>query len=60
VFACPELLGHPARVLRVSLVGDVVPLENAARSMVGDLRDGRFGDSSPANIAGAGPTEIVG
>ena len=59
MFLRKELFGHPACLLRVGLVGNVVALENAPSSMSGDLHDDRLGDSGSPEIAHGRSPEIV-
>ena len=59
MFPCQKLFRHPARLLCVALVGDIVALENRARAMTGDLHDHRFGNAGSAEIANGGSAQIV-
>ena len=59
VFPRQEIFGHPARLLSVALVRDVVALENSASAVTGDLHDHGFGDSGPAEIANGSSAQIV-
>jgi len=59
VFLRQELFGHPARLLRVGLVRDVVALEDAPCSMSRYLHDHRLGNPGAAQIPDSGAPQIV-
>jgi len=59
MFSGKKLFGHPARLLRVGLVSNVVALEHVASAVSGDLHDDRLRDSGPAEIADGGSTQVM-
>ena len=54
-----ELLRESPCLLRVGLVGDVVPLENAAGPVAGDLHDHGLGNAGAPEIPHGSPPKIV-
>ncbi|MBV9670747.1 MAG: hypothetical protein JOZ43_07305 [Acidobacteriales bacterium] len=59
MFLCQELFRHPALLLRIALVRDVVALENRACPVARDLHDHGLGNSGSTQIADGGSAQIV-
>jgi hypothetical protein len=56
VFLRQKLFSHTPGLLCVTLIGNVVPFEDAPGSVTGDLHNDSFGDTGPAQIPNRSPS----